>query len=96
MLLPWTDQSLRTCGASQKTQGLRSQWFSIIILKFSCDNIYERDSSFRKKGTAIGYGTKSDFTKDLTASPGSSKYKLKTIFDKSKSTKRGYTMNLSR
>ncbi len=69
---------------------------SIIIIKHSCDNIYERDSSFRKKGTAIGYGTKSDFTKDLTASPGSSKYKLKTIFDKSKSAKKGYTMNLSR
>jgi len=29
---------------------------------------------FRKTGAGIGYGKKSDFTKDLTSSPGSSKY----------------------
>lgn len=33
------------------------------------------------KGAAIGYGRKSDFTKVLTVSPGSSKYHLKTALE---------------
>jgi hypothetical protein len=28
----------------------------------------------KRKGTAIGYGKKFDFTKDLTSSPGATKY----------------------
>ena len=43
----------------------------------------------KKPGAAIGYGTKSDFTKDLTASPGSSKYRLDTLFDTNKKKARG-------
>ena len=32
----------------------------------------------------MGYGKKYDFTKDLTVSPGSTKYNFKTIFDKNR------------
>jgi hypothetical protein len=50
----------------------------------------------KKKGAAIGYGTKSDFTKDLTCSPGSSKYLLDTLFDKNTKSKKGFSMYVSR
>jgi len=46
-----------------------------------CDTIYNIPSPMKKKGTAIGYGKKSDFTKDLTCSPGATKYQLNTLFD---------------
>lgn len=44
----------------------------------------------------MGYGAKSDFTKDLTSSPGSSKYNLKTIFDDNRRSKKGFSISLSR
>lgn len=50
----------------------------------------------KKKGAAIGYGIKSDFTKDLTSSPGSSRYKLDTVFDKNRKSKKGFSMYESR
>ncbi len=58
----------------------------------SCDNIYNLNSSIKKKGAALGYGNKSDFTKDLTASPGSSRYHLDTVFDKNRKSKKGFSM----
>jgi hypothetical protein len=62
----------------------------------SCDNIYNISSSFQKPGAAMGYGQKSDFTKDLTASPPASKYDIKTIFDKNKTSRKGFSLYLSR
>jgi hypothetical protein len=44
----------------------------------------------------MGYGKKSDFTKDLTVSPGSSKYQLQTIFDKNRTSRKGFSMYESR
>lgn len=44
----------------------------------------------------MGYGKKSDFTKDLTSSPGSSKYDLKTIFDHNRKSNKGFSISLSR
>lgn len=63
---------------------------------FSCDSIYNLPSTFRKSGTNMGYGKKSDFTKDLTSSPGSSKYFIKTIFDKNKTSQKGFSLYESR
>ena len=40
----------------------------------------------------MGYGKKSDFTNDLTSSPGVSKYNLKTIFDLNQTSRKGFTM----
>lgn len=64
----------------------------IIQYKFSCDSIYNIPTTFRRKGAAMGYGKKSDFTKDLTCSPGSSKYRLDTLFDKNSKSKKGFSM----
>lgn len=50
----------------------------------------------KKSGAGIGYGKKSDFTKDLTASPGSSRYQLQTIFDKNRTSRKGFSMYESR
>lgn len=44
----------------------------------------------------MGYGKKSDFTKDLTVSPGSSKYDIKTIFDNNVKSKKGFSIYESR
>jgi hypothetical protein len=70
----------------QKTIGI------VTIHSFSCDNIYNIPSPMKKKGTAIGYGNKSDFTKDLTASPGATRYRLDTLFDKNRKSKKGFSM----
>jgi len=44
----------------------------------------------------IGYGKKSDFTFDLTCSPGATKYRLDTVFDKNRKSKKGFSMYESR
>jgi hypothetical protein len=46
----------------------------------------------KKKGAAMGYGMKSDFTKDLTCSPSASRYRLDTVFDKNRKSKKGFSM----
>ena len=66
------------------------------IIIHSCDKIYEHESMLSRRKSGIGYGKKSDFTKDLTSSPGSSKYHLKTIFDKNRSSKKGFSMYVNR
>jgi len=50
----------------------------------------------RRSGVGIGYGKKSDFTKDLTVSPGATKYQIKTIFDNNRSSRKGFSMYESR
>jgi hypothetical protein len=50
----------------------------------------------KASGTAIGYGTRSDFTNCLTVSPSSSKYNLKTFWDENKNKKKGAVFALSR
>lgn len=62
----------------------------------SCDNVYEIGTNMKRKGTAIGYGRKSDFTKDLTSSPGCSKYRLDSLFDKNSKSRKGFSMYESR
>ena len=50
----------------------------------------------RRSGAGIGYGKKSDFTKDLTASPGATRYDIKTVFEKNKASSKGFSLYLSR
>ena len=50
----------------------------------------------RRSGAGIGYGKKSDFTKDLTASPGATRYDIKTLFEKNKASSKGFSLYLSR
>lgn len=73
-----------------------TQSLVLISIIESCDSFYETSSSFQKPGAAMGYGKKSDFTKDLTSSPGSSKYDLKTIFDHNRKSNKGFSISLSR
>lgn len=48
------------------------------------------------KGAGIGIGKKSDFTKDLTCSPPSSKYLLKTEIDVNKYSNKGFSLGTNR
>lgn len=50
----------------------------------------------RRSGAGIGYGKKSDFTKDLTASPGATRYDIKTVFERNKASSKGFSLYLSR
>jgi hypothetical protein len=50
----------------------------------------------KNSGVGIGYGRKSDFTKVLTSSPGSTKYQLKSSFEENKSKKKGYSLRPGR
>lgn len=74
----------------QKTQHL------VTHASLSCDSIYNISSTMRRSGVGIGYGKKSDFTKDLTVSPGATKYQIKTIFDNNRSSRKGFSMYESR
>ena len=65
--------------------------------KVYCDNIYEIGGLRpHRYGVSIGKGSKSDFTKDLTVSPGSSKYPISSFFDYNKSHKAGYSLGIGR
>ena len=55
---------------------------------------YSNDSQLSNRKASLGYGTKHDFTKDLTASPGATKYNIRSIFDENKT--RGKSFGLSR
>ncbi len=44
----------------------------------------------------IGFSPKSDFTKDLTSSPGSSRYVIRSQLDEQVQKKKGFTVALSR
>lgn len=46
----------------------------------------------KRKGTGIGYGKKSDFTVDLTCSPSASRYKLDSVFDKNRTSRKGFSI----
>ena len=70
--------------------------FSIFVYNQSCDTIYNIPSPMKKKGMGIGYGMKSDFTKDLTSSPGATRYRLDTVFDKNRKSKKGFSIYESR
>lgn len=66
--------------------------FLSLILSIYIDKIfrckiafYTNDSQLSKRKAAFGYGNKSDFTKDLTASPASTKYIHKSLFEENKS-----------
>ena len=50
----------------------------------------------RKNKASIGYGQKSDFTKDLTCSPACSKYNLKTNFEESQNKGKGFSIGANR
>lgn len=53
-------------------------------------------SQLSRRKASFGYGKKSDFTKDLTASPRATLYSHKSVFDQDTSIKRGKTFGLSR
>lgn len=47
-----------------------------------CPNaFYSFDSQLSNRKAGLGYGNKSDFTKDLTVSPPATKYQIKTFLD---------------
>jgi hypothetical protein len=50
----------------------------------------------RRPGIGIGRGFKSDFTKDLTCSPGSARYTIKSEIDEKLNKKKGFFMGLGR
>lgn len=79
-----------------KIQDSKDPSFSNRLFNPSCDTIYNIPSPLKKKGSGIGYGNKSDFTKDLTCSPGATKYRLDTVFDKNRKSKKGFSMYESR
>lgn len=65
--------------------------------KVYCDKIYDTNGMRpHRYGVSIGKGNKSDFTKDLTASPGSSKYFKASLFEYNKSHQKGYSLGLGR
>ena len=57
---------------------------------------YGGDLLDKGKGAGIGIGKKSDFTKDLTCSPPSSKYLLKTEIDVNKYSNKGFSLGTNR
>ena len=56
----------------------------------------EQMSQLSKRKTSFGYGRKSDFTKDLTASPRATLYSHKSVFEEQTSKKNGKSFGLSR
>lgn len=65
--------------------------------KVYCDRIYEVGGMRPSKyGVSIGKGTKSDFTKDRTASPGASKYFRSSFFDYNKEHQKGWSLAVGR
>lgn len=50
----------------------------------------------RKLGAGIGLGKKSDFTLDITCSPGSSRYNIKSEMDEKGQLHKGWSMGVSR
>lgn len=66
-------------------------------LKVYCDNIYNiHGLKPSKYGVSIGKGNKSDFTHDLTASPGATKYLRSSFFDNNLANKKGYSIGAGR
>ena len=88
--------NLKICGVSPKILASKNLLSSIFIHNQSCDTIYNLPSPMKKKGMGIGYGKKSDFTQDLTSSPAVTKYRLDTLFDKNRKSKKGFSMYESR
>ena len=50
----------------------------------------------KRSGASIGIGNKSDFTKDLTCSPGSNRYDIKSKLDQALSADKGYSVGKGR
>ena len=69
------------------------QYFLFIIRRCKIA-FYSNDSQLSNRKTTFGYGKKSDFTEDLTGSPGATKYMHKSIFEDGKN--RGKSFGLSR
>ena len=67
-------------------------------MRYRCPKSTYNGESVRRKnsGAGIGYGKKSDFTLDLTVSPGSTRYNMKTNFEENESKKRGYSLRKGR
>ena len=60
-------------------------------------NTYDGRPILRENsGTAMGYGSKSDFTKTLTVSPRSTQYEIRSLFDKNKVHRKGFSLRKSR
>lgn len=93
---PFEQLLLKASLLFQQRHALQAKSIIVSLIPYSCDSIYNIPSTFRKTGAGIGYGKKSDFTKDLTFSPGSSKYDIKTIFDRNKSSSKGFSLYVSR
>jgi len=53
---------------------------------YRCDKITYGGDYVKKRGysAGIGYGERSDFTKNLTNAPSSNKYKISSFFDQNK------------
>ena len=46
-----------------------------------CESIYNIPDMFSKRKAALGYGEKSDFTKDKAKSPAPNSYQINNFFD---------------
>jgi hypothetical protein len=58
--------------------------------------VYNLPPVTAQRTTAMGYGTKYDFTKMVNGNPGPNTYKNLSIFDPNESKKRGFTMGPGR
>jgi hypothetical protein len=54
---------------------------------------YAYDSQLSNRKAGFGYGTKSDFTRTLTASPAATKYELKTFVDEAKTKGKSFGLD---
>ena len=61
-----------------------------------CDSIYNIPDKFSKRKAALGYGTKSDFTKNVAGNPSPNQYNISAYIDVNLKKKKGYTFGESR
>jgi hypothetical protein len=89
--------SQRTYGPFQSADASPTTQSSNLFYQHSCDKIYDLGTFVKaKKGAGIGYGTKSDFTEDLTCSPASTKYNSFSGFHENKIKNRGFSLSVGR
>jgi hypothetical protein len=68
----------------------------LLVTKPPCNHaFYDLPPVRMTRTTALGYGTKYDFTKNVVSNPAPNTYKLQDEFD-SKTKKKGYSFGLSR
>lgn len=84
------------CGHSPKVEDSPKTPCSKDNCKCSCDKIYNLNSEQEKRATALGFGKKSDFTRDLAKAPPPTRYESASLFDENKIKQKGYSLAVGR